>query len=136
MEIKLCRLRPISLSNPQSWFYGYLDYMTRSRLHRPPTGSGVHGSTRWELAQVTTEDVNPPVSGRTRVNLCLKRGRIRPKLSATPLTHCSCLTRPPAPSLQSSLATAAASTPAWSVTTTTRCGGPSLLPKRRFSVRT
>lgn len=77
-----------------------------------------------------------PVSGRRKVNLCLKRGMTKPKLSLTPHTLLSSRTSPPAPSHRSNLVTASASTPAWRATTATRWGGPSLLPRRRFSVRT
>lgn len=77
-----------------------------------------------------------PVLWFTKVNLCLKRGRISPKLSLMPLTHRSWCTTPPAPSPRRSLVTAPASTPAWRDTTATKWGGPSLLPRRRFSVRT
>lgn len=79
---------------------------------------------------------NIPVLWFKKVNLCLKRGRISPKLSLTPLTHCSWCTMPPAPSPRSSLVTAAASASACRDNTTTKCGGPSLVPRRRFSVRT
>lgn len=72
----------------------------------------------------------------TNMNLCLKRGRIIPKLSLMPLTHRSWCTMPPASSPRSSLVIAPASTEAWRETTATKWGGPSLLPSRRFSVRT
>lgn len=70
------------------------------------------------------------------MNLCLNRGRTIPKLSIAPLTPWSSCTSPPAPSALSSRVTAPASTSAWSATTATKCGGPSLLPRRRFSVST
>lgn len=78
---------------------------------------------------------NLPVLWLRKMNLSLKRGRMSPKLSLTPLMHPSCCTTPPEPSCLSSLVTAPASAPACRDTTTTKWGGPSLLPKRRFSVR-